>query len=48
MNYEKPAVNLLASAGTAIQNHTDKSDPDSYDNDTSSPFQASATAYAAD
>jgi hypothetical protein len=47
MNYEKPVVNLLASAVSAIQNHTDKTDPDSYDNDMSQ-FLASASAYAAD
>lgn len=48
MNYEKPALNLLASAVTAIQNPTDKSDPDNPDNVISNPLFASASAYAAD
>lgn len=48
MNYEKPTVNLLASAVTAIQNQMDKSDPEYADADHTSPFPATITAYAAD
>jgi hypothetical protein len=47
MNYEKPTVNLLASAATAIQNQRDKSDPEYADAD-NGPFLATITAYEAD
>ena len=46
MNYVKPEVNLLSAAVAAIQNPSDKSEPETMDSDV--PTFGSITAYASD